>query len=132
MDELSSHVRLNLPFKLTTRPRLRLFYLVLESHDGRCYGAAARILHSIVADVNRWSAPMQKLNDLSRSLLQRLEDMLLALKPANPRDQWWLSQAMAAATIGDSRWLLAQQVRRGTPKAFVALLSARLDSEAAP
>src|SRR6266436_5504724 len=41
---------------------------VLESHDGRCYGAAARILHSIVADVNRWSNPMQKLNDLSRSL----------------------------------------------------------------
>ena len=23
----------------------RLFRLVLESHDGRCYGAAARILH---------------------------------------------------------------------------------------
>src|ERR1700739_2666497 len=35
---------------------------------GRCYGAAARILHSIVADVNRWSAPMQKLKSLSRSL----------------------------------------------------------------
>jgi len=35
MDEVSSHVRLNLPFKLTARPRLRLFYLVLESHDGR-------------------------------------------------------------------------------------------------
>src|SRR5215813_11256076 len=30
--------------------------------------AAARILHSIVADVNRWSSPMQQLNDLSRSL----------------------------------------------------------------
>src|SRR6266478_4607759 len=41
---------------------------VFEFHDGRCYGAAARILHSIVADVNRWSNPMQKLNDLSRSL----------------------------------------------------------------
>src|SRR4029453_1651274 len=41
---------------------------VHESHDGRCYGAAARILHSIVADVNRWSNPMQKLNDLSRCL----------------------------------------------------------------
>src|SRR5262245_63626871 len=68
MDEVSSRVRLNLSFKLTTRPRLRLFYLILESHDGRCYGAAARILHSIVADVNRWSAPMQKLNDLNRSL----------------------------------------------------------------
>ena len=28
-----------------------------DPHDGRCYGAAARILHSIVADVSRWSAP---------------------------------------------------------------------------
>src|SRR6516162_8208079 len=35
MDEVSSHVRLNLSFKLTTRPRERLFYFVLESHDGR-------------------------------------------------------------------------------------------------
>jgi transposase len=66
--KVSPHVRLNLPFKLTTRPRQRLFHFVLGSHDGRCYGAAARVLHSIVADVNRWSAPMQKLNDLSRSL----------------------------------------------------------------
>jgi hypothetical protein len=41
----------------TARPPQRLFHLVFESHDGRCYGAAARILHSIVADVNRWSAP---------------------------------------------------------------------------
>src|SRR4029077_14995421 len=54
--------------RLTARPTKRLFHLVLESHDGRCYGAAARILHSIVVDVNRWSNPMQKLNDLSRSL----------------------------------------------------------------
>ena len=30
---------------------------ITYSADGRCYGAAARILHSIVADVNRWSAP---------------------------------------------------------------------------
>ena len=35
MDEVSSHICLNLPFKLTTRPRINLFYLVLESHDGR-------------------------------------------------------------------------------------------------
>jgi hypothetical protein len=35
MDEVSSHVRLNLSFKLTTRPRKRLFYFVLEPHDGR-------------------------------------------------------------------------------------------------
>jgi hypothetical protein len=56
-------------------------------------------------------------------LLQQLEDSLLALKPANSRDQWWLGQAMTlAAKIGDTRWLLAQQVGQGTPKAFVALL----------
>jgi hypothetical protein len=62
-------------------------------------------------------------NPSTYELLQRLEDMLLALRPANPRDQWWLAQAMTlAAKIGDSRWLLAQQVGQGTPKAFVALL----------
>jgi hypothetical protein len=62
-------------------------------------------------------------NPSTYELLQRFEDMLLALKPANARDQWWLTQAMIlAAKIGDSRWLLAQQVGQGTPKAFVALL----------
>jgi len=62
-------------------------------------------------------------NPSTYELLQQLEDMLLALRPANPRDQWWLGQAMTlAAKVGDSRWLLAQQVGQGTPKAFVALL----------
>jgi hypothetical protein len=62
-------------------------------------------------------------NPSTYELLQRVEDMLLALKPANPRDQWWLGQAMTlAARIGDTRWLLAQQIGQGTPKAFVALL----------
>ena len=59
------------PWPDTRRPQ-PLSRLHREGHraevHGRCYGAAARILHSIVADVNRWSAPMQKLNDLSRSL----------------------------------------------------------------
>jgi hypothetical protein len=62
-------------------------------------------------------------NPATYELLQRLEDMLLILKPPNPRDQWWLAQAMAlAAKIGDARWMIAQQVGQGTPKAFVALL----------
>jgi len=62
-------------------------------------------------------------NPSTYELLQRLEDTLLALKPANSRDQWWLGQAMTlAAKIGDARWLLAQQKGEGTPKAFVALL----------
>jgi hypothetical protein len=63
-------------------------------------------------------------NQSTHELLQRLEDLLLALKPANPRDQWWLGQAMAlAGKIGDTGFLLvSQQVGQGTPKAFVALL----------
>jgi hypothetical protein len=55
--------------------------------------------------------------------LQELEDMLLRLKPRDPRDQWWLGQALTlAGKIGDTRWLLAQQIAQGTPKAFLALL----------
>jgi hypothetical protein len=62
-------------------------------------------------------------NPSTYELLQQFEDLLLALKPANPRDQWWLGQAMTlAAKIGDTRWLLAQQVGQGTPKTFLALL----------
>jgi hypothetical protein len=62
-------------------------------------------------------------NPTTYELLQQLEESLLALKPANPRDQWWMAQALTlAAKVGDARWLLAQQVGQGTPKAFVALL----------
>jgi hypothetical protein len=56
-------------------------------------------------------------------LLQRVQDSLLVLKPANSRDQWWLGQALTlAGKIGDTRWLLAQRVGQGTPKAFVVVL----------
>ena len=59
------------------------------------------------------AANVDLVNSSTYELLQRLEDMLLALKPANPRDQWWLGQAMTlAAKIGDTRWLLAQQLGR--------------------
>jgi hypothetical protein len=34
-DEVSSHVRLDLPFRLTARPLQRLLPLILESHNGR-------------------------------------------------------------------------------------------------
>jgi hypothetical protein len=62
-------------------------------------------------------------NPSTYELLQRLEDMLLVLKPATPRDQWWLGQAMTlAGKIGDARWLIAQQTGPGTPRAFVGLL----------
>lgn len=60
---------------------------------------------------------------MAYELLQQTEDSILALKPANARDKWWLDQALTlAGKIGDTRWLLTQQVGQGTPKAFVALL----------
>jgi hypothetical protein len=56
-------------------------------------------------------------------LLQQLEDSILELKAASARDKWWLDQAMTlAGKIGDTTWLLTQQVKQGTPKAFLALL----------
>ena len=62
-------------------------------------------------------------NPATYALLQQVEDSMLALKPANPRDKWWLDQAMTlAAKIGDTRWLLTQQLGQGTPKPFLALL----------
>lgn len=62
-------------------------------------------------------------NPVTYDLLQRVEEQLLSIKPASRRDEWWLGQAMVlAGKIGDTRWLLAQQVGQGTPKAFVALL----------
>jgi hypothetical protein len=56
-------------------------------------------------------------------LLQEFEDLMLSLKPANARDQWWLAQAMTLASkIGDTRFLLAQHNGQGTPKAVLLLL----------
>src|SRR5215469_12069442 len=56
-------------------------------------------------------------------LLQEIEDLVLAVKPANSRDQWWLAQAMTLASkIGDTRFLLAQQTGHGTPRAALLLL----------
>lgn len=55
--------------------------------------------------------------------LQEVEELVLAIKPVDARDQWWLAQAMTlAAKIGDTRFLLAQQTGQGTPKAVLLLL----------
>jgi hypothetical protein len=68
-------------------------------------------------------------NPATYELLQRLEDLMLALKPGNERDKWWLGQAMTlAGKIGDTGWLMAQQVGQGTPRAFVVLLAFWLTS----
>jgi len=62
-------------------------------------------------------------NQSTYELLQEVEDLVLAIKPMNARDQWWLNQAMIlAGKIGDARFLLAQQVGHGTPRAALVLL----------
>ena len=56
-------------------------------------------------------------------LLQEVEDLVLSVKPANARDQWWLAQATTLASkIGDTRFLLAQHSGKGTPNAVLVLL----------
>ena len=62
MDEVSSHVRFNLPFKLTARPRLRLFYLVLESHDGKGPGVESEEKREPVSDID--TVPVDSLKAL--------------------------------------------------------------------
>ena len=62
-------------------------------------------------------------NQSTYEVLQEVEDLVLAVKPTNARDQWWLGQAMIlAAKIGDTRYLLAQHTGHGTPKAVLLLL----------
>src|SRR6202040_1126396 len=60
--------------------------------QGRCYGAGVdEDIASVDVDVNRWSTPMQKLNDLSRSLTP--------LKPDRP--------LIAVIEMSFSSWLVA-------------------------
>ena len=68
MDEVSSHVRLSLPFKLTARPRQRLFYFVLESHDGRAAGADSEEKREPVSDIDTVVADSLKVLDLKRPI----------------------------------------------------------------
>jgi hypothetical protein len=68
MDEVSSRVRLNLPFKLTTTPRKRLFYLVLESHDGRAPGADSEEKREPVSDIDIAVADSLNVLDLKRPI----------------------------------------------------------------
>jgi hypothetical protein len=62
-------------------------------------------------------------NPSTYEVLQQAEELLLELRPADPRRRWLLDQALAhAAKIGNTRWLLVQQTGQGTPKVFVALV----------
>jgi len=49
-------------------------------------------------------ADVQLGNQSTYELLQEVEELVLAIKPDNARDQWWLAQATTLASkIGDER-----------------------------
>jgi hypothetical protein len=54
VDEVRSYVRLDLP-SLMVRPLIRLFHLILESHDGRGPGADSEEKHDPVSDIHTGS-----------------------------------------------------------------------------
>jgi len=101
-------------------------------HILRRYGADAEPSRSTLLEYSKHKAAdlfpddpahVRLGNPSTYELLQRIEDMLLALKPVGARDQWWLAQATTlSAKIGETRWLIAQHIGQGTPKAFIALL----------
>jgi hypothetical protein len=68
--------------------------------------------------------PVRIDNEATYDLLFRVEELLLALHPADARDQWLVGQAMTlAANIGNTTWLLAQQERQEMPRAFLILVT---------
>ncbi len=68
--------------------------------------------------------PVRVDNPATYELLFRVEEMLLSLHPAGPREQWLVGQAITlAGDIGNARWLLVQQEGQGIPGALVALVT---------
>jgi hypothetical protein len=68
--------------------------------------------------------PVRVDNPTTYDLLFRVEERLLALHPADTREQWLVGQALTLATnVGNTRWLLAQQEDEGMPRAFLILLT---------
>src|SRR6516164_6644 len=104
MDEVSSHVRLNLSFKLTTRPLQRLFYLILESHDGRCYGrrrgycipsgVERQPLKKLVVDESALLKLLHRWREEAEKAGRRIERIAVAFEAG--RDGFWLARWLKA------------------------------------
>ena len=68
MDEVSSHVRLDLPFRLTARPLQRLLHLILESHNGRALAPIPEEKREPVSDIDTAAADSLKVLDPERPI----------------------------------------------------------------
>ena len=61
--------------------------------------------------------------DDTRRLLERTEDAILDLHPANDRQSWLKTQALTLETgVANARWLLVQKSGMEMPGAFLALV----------
>jgi hypothetical protein len=67
MDEVSSHVRLDLPTTAARSPQ-RSFHFILESHDGRALGADSEEKREPASDVNTASVDSLKALDPHRPI----------------------------------------------------------------
>ena len=68
MDEVSSHVRLDRPFRLTARPLQRLLHLVLESRSWKGLGADSEEKREPVSDIDTAAADSLKVLDPERPI----------------------------------------------------------------
>jgi hypothetical protein len=72
-----------------------------------------------------WGSSPHLDNQSTYQLLIQVETRLLGLQPGNDATREWAAQqAMTlAVSIGNTRWLLAQQGEQGIPKAFLVLVT---------
>ena len=68
MDEVRSHVRLDLPFVLTARRTKRLLHPVLESHDGRALVPIPEEKREPVSDIDTATVDSLKVLDPKRPI----------------------------------------------------------------
>ena len=68
MDEVSSHVRLDLPFRLTARPLQRLLHLILRIPQWKGLGADSEEKREPVSDIDTAAADSLKVLDPERPI----------------------------------------------------------------
>jgi hypothetical protein len=62
-------------------------------------------------------------NPASVQMLERLQDMILALRPGDARQRWLSGQALQlAAEVSETRWLLVEQPAKSIPEPVLILI----------
>jgi hypothetical protein len=84
----------------------------------RHYTAAK--LHDLFPENSDQAADVENISTVS--VLEELQDKILALTPADDRQRWLQAQSLQLTTaIAAARWQLAEQTVRGTPRPLLLL-----------